>query len=127
MVTRELVAAYHCDGFESEFKDFREDRGVGRSESAKRKERLRTIEAVRDGKARCSFGVLVAWAHASADLRNAGGGLLAVVGKVSFDLPSPQNYHTSRRTRRHQLTVNLVGSYTAKIHSTLQRHPIPSI
>lgn len=37
-------------------------------------------ELCRDGDARCSFGVLVAWAGASADSRIVGGGLLAVHG-----------------------------------------------
>lgn len=72
----------------------RERQGAGEGE--KGKERLRVVKKLRTGRdARCSFGVLVAWADASADSRIAGGGLLACMGEVSFDLPSPRTSHAS--------------------------------
>lgn len=71
----------------------RSEETVGASEGKKGKSDCVSSKLCRDGKARCSFGVLVAWAGASADPRCAGGGLL-VMGEVSFDLPSPQKSHT---------------------------------
>ena len=111
------MVAYHFDGFKCGFGKACCEATEGASEGKKRKSDCVPSKLCRDGKARCSFGVLVAWAGASADPRNAGGGLL-VMGEVSFDLPSPQNQITSRQARQHQSTDHLLEICTARASSS---------